>query len=138
MTLPGLGDVDVDKDDVAEGWRTLTDAQGSAATTLIGRAAAILPTQSPGILDRLNAGTVAVEAVEQVIIQAVRRALAPVFNPEGASKVSRTGDDYSESFEWDTRTLLAGLFFTSRELASLSGPKPRRGKAFVINTTPRY
>lgn len=132
-------DVTVTAAVVAQGWRTLSEADQAAVEVLLGRAAPILRSQSPGLLDRLTAGTTPPEAVEQALIQAVRRALLPALaNPEGAKRYSRSGDDYSESFEWDTDALLAELFFTMRELASVAGSRPRRGRAFTIDTTPRH
>lgn len=138
--MANLGGVTVDAADVAEGWRPLTTEQSATADTLLNRAAAILLSQSPGLLDRLTAGTTPPEAVEQVLINAVRRAMLPgLVNPEGAKKMSRSGDDYSESYEWDANMLAAGLYFTPHELASLAGARNRRrGKAFTIDTTPRY
>lgn len=135
-----LGPVTVTAEDVAEGWRDLDDDQQAAAEKLLGRAAAILPAQSPGLLDRLNAGTTPPEAVEQVLIDAVRRAMLPgLVNPAGAKSFSRAGDDYSESYTWDVDMLAAGLYFTPRDLAGLAGPRrAKRGRAFVINTTPRH
>lgn len=134
-----LGPVEVTAAGVAEGWRTFTIEQATAAETLLTRAAAILLAQSPGLLDRLAAGTTPPEAVEQVLIDAVRRAMLPwLVNPDGAKSVARKIDDYSESYEWDTGTLTAGLYFTASELALLASRAGRRGRAFTINTTPRH
>ena len=131
-----LGGLEVTADDVAEGWRSLTVDQITAAETILGRAAAILPSQSPGLLDRLAASTIPPEAVEQVLIQAVRRALLPsMVNPDGAVRVSERLDDFTESREWDAAQLAAGLHFTPRELGTLAGRANRR-RAFTINTMP--
>jgi hypothetical protein len=130
-----LGSVTVQAQDVADVWRELTAAETTVADKLLTRAAAILPSQSPGLLDRLTAGTVPPEAVEQVLIDSVIRVLR---NPEGWKSGSRAVDDYRESFEWDERAAMAGLHFTAAELATLTGSPRSRGKAFTINTTPRY
>lgn len=138
--MAGLEDyIDTDAAAVAEGWRTLTTDQATAAESLIERAMPIVVSQSPNLLDRLGAGTTPPEAVEQVIIQAVRRAMAPVFNQDGVKRLSKAIDgEYSETVEWDTATLSAGLYFTPSELSLLAGPpRPRRGRAFSINQTPR-
>lgn len=138
--MAGLGDyVAIDATDIAAGWHTLTDDQVTAVETLIERAMPILLVQSPGLLDRLASGTTPPEAVEQVLIQAVRRAATPMFNPVGAKRVSMSIDDYTEATEYDTVAMAAGLYFTNPELSLLaSGVKARRGRAFTIDTTPRY
>lgn len=137
--MVNLGGVEVTGADVAEGWRDLNADQLAVAETLLTRAAAILPSQSPGLLDRIATGTTPAAAVEQVLIDAVRRAMLPgLVNPDGAKKVSRDLDDYSESFEWDVDAVASGLYFTTRELAIVGAPRAsNRGKAFTINTTPR-
>ncbi|GAA1138391.1 hypothetical protein [Nocardioides aquiterrae] len=139
--MAGLEDyVTIDAAAVAEGWRTLTEEQAAAAESLIDRAIPILVSQSPGLLDRLEAATTPPEAVEQVLVQAVRRALQPTFNPDGAKSISKTLEgEYSETVTWDTRALQGGLYFHASELALLAGPARKgRGKAFAINQTPRY
>jgi hypothetical protein len=135
----GLGDlVEVTAGDIADGWRTLTEAQQATATTLIKRATALLPSQSPGLLDRIEGGTVPAELVQQVIIQAVRRAMGPAIdNPDGATQVQHGIDDYSESKSFPAASEDDGaLYFTDRELAQLAPAKSRRGQAFAINQTP--
>lgn len=136
--MAGLEDyITVDAGAIAEGWRTLSTEQAAAAESLIDRAIPILLSQSPGLLDRLAAGTTPPEAVEQVLIQAVRRAMLPIFNPDGAKRFSKSIDDYTETLEWDGAALARGLDWTAAELALIAGPvRSNRGKAFVINTTP--
>lgn len=139
--MGGLEDyVTIDAGAIAEGWRTLSTEQAAAAESLIDRAIPILVSQSPGLLDRLEAGTTPPEAVEQVLIQAVRRALRPMFNPDGAKSISKSVDgEYTESTSWDVETLEQGLDFSARELALIAGQvQAGRGKAFAINQTPRY
>lgn len=139
--MAGLEDyVTIDAAAVAEGWRTLTTEQAAAAESLIDRAIPILVSQSPGLLDRLAAATTPPEAVEQVLIQAVRRALMPTFNPDGAKSFSKTIEgEYSETVTWDAGALQGGLYFYVRELTLIAGPvRKGRGKAFAINQTPRY
>lgn len=138
--MAGLGDyVTIDATDVSQGWRTFTDDQKTAVETLIDRAMPILLVKSPGLLNRLATATTPPQAVEQVLIQAVRRAAAPMFNPTGAKRVSMSIDDYTEATEYDTDAMAAGLDFTAAELGLLtSGAKSRRGRAFTIDTTPRY
>jgi len=138
--MAGLGPtVTVTSNDVAEGWRALSVEQKAAAATLITRAEPILIAQSPGLLGRLDAGTTPVEAAEQVIIQAVRRAMLPLFNPDGVRRFTKSIEgEYSESLEWDGAALARGLDFTAAELALVAGPvRASRGKAFTINTAPR-
>jgi hypothetical protein len=137
-----LGAVTVNAGDVANMWRPLDDAETTLAETLLTKAAAILLTQSKGLLDRLTAGTTAPEAVEQALVNAVIRALqaraASIANPEGWKSGSRAVDDYRESFEWDLDRTVAGLHFTDTELHNLLPVGKTRGKAFTINTTPRH
>lgn len=133
--------VTVAAEDIAAGWRPLSEAVESTVEKLIDRAAAILTSQArPGLLDRLNSRETPSEAVEQVLIQAVRRALPPETNIDGAKVVSRAGDDYSERLEWDLASLSGELYFTDRELASVNGGNGRggrTGRAFTIDTMPR-
>src|SRR5687767_8613259 len=107
-----LGLVPVAYQDVADLWRPLDTAEAALAGTLIQRAAGVLLSQSSGLLDRLNAGTTAPEAVEQALINAVIRVLqaraAAIANPEGWTRGSRAVDDYRESFEWDLADGVAG------------------------------
>ena len=124
---------------MAAGWRTLTTEQAAAAESLIDRAIPILVSQSPGLLDHLAADTTPPEAVEQVLIQGVRRALLPLFNPDGVKRFTKSIEgEYSETLEWDQAALAAGLDFSARELALIAGPvRSTRGKAFAINQMPR-
>lgn len=131
-----LGPVTVTDMHVAEVWRPMTDAEKTIANRLLERAAAMLPAQSPGLLDRLTAGTTPVEAVEQVLIDAVLRILR---NPEGWKKGTRSVvGEYTESWEWDEAAAARTLHFTDDELRNVAGPAPRRRRAYTINTTPRY
>lgn len=119
-------------DDVAKALlRPLTPAEEASAEALLARAWEMLKDQSEGLEARLDDATVSEESVEQVLLQAVVRVIR---NPGGHRQESKTIDDYTNSWTLDQVVSTGELYFTSRELRSLSGPSNRqsRDQAFTI------
>lgn len=120
-------------DDLAASfWRSLTTREHDVvAGPLLNRAWGMLQIESTGLVARIDAAEVAVETVEQVIIQAVGRVLD---NPRGVRQESKQQDDYTHSVTIDNSRSTGELYFTAQELRSLAGTSTTstRGKAFII------
>ena len=114
----------VTPDDVAAGWRPLTDAEATTAAGLITEAGVLLAVKAP------NFGSFSDDLVRLVIARAVRRVLK---NPDGYRvRGTESIDDYSVSGGTVDNTLSTGEVYFSDEELSWLGVTPGASKAFEI------
>jgi hypothetical protein len=112
----------VTPDDVAAGWRPLTDAEVTATEGLIAESAVLLGALVPG-LDSLDEAL-----VRLVVVRMVRRVLK---NPDGYRIRNVSIDDYTESGTIDSSVSTGELYPAGDELSWL-GVQAAGTKAFEI------
>lgn len=116
-------------EDVEAVWRPLDDEEQSRVTALLDRAWGRLQIESPGVVDRIAAGSVPVEVVVDVLSSAVIRV---AMNPERHRQGQVTSDDSSRSWTIDSSISSGELYFTDAELALVSGGRRRRPSVFSV------
>jgi len=112
----------VTPDDVAAGWRPLTDAEVTASQGLIVESAVLLGALVPG-LDSLDEAL-----VRLVVVKMVRRVLK---NPDGYRIRNESIDDYTEGGTVDSSLSTGELYVGADELLWL-GVRPTTARAFEI------
>jgi hypothetical protein len=110
----------VTPDDVAAGWRPLTDAEELVATQQIAEALVLLVTLVPGLDSQAD------DLVKLVVVRMVRRYMK---NPDGFRSDTESIDDYSRTQVRDTALSAGDMSPWDSELAWLG---VRRGGAFEI------
>jgi len=111
----------VTPEDVAAGWRPLTEAETVAATALVPRATVLLGVKVPSLDAKPDA------LVKFVIENMVRRVLK---NPDGYRIRNESIDDYTEGGTIDS-SLSTGELYVSDEELSYFGVRTA-GKAFEV------
>jgi len=108
-------------DDVAAGWRALTDDEAARAGVLLARASAILRAKLPGLDDRLATDQVSRDlVVEAVTASVVDRMLTPL---SGVQSQSDTTGPFSRTIRWADSS--AGFRFPADLLGLLGGGRAR-------------
>ena len=110
-------------EDVAGGYRPLTDAEALIVPTLLNRAEAILLATVPSVPARVDSGslsTAVIVAVEAAMVERVLR------NPEGRRQESQSIDDYTTSWTIDNAVSSGALYVSEAEVALLSPPAGRK------------
>lgn len=108
--------------DVAAGFRPLTDPEALIVPTLLERAEAILLATVPSVPARIDSGTLSkgvVVAVEAAMVERVLR------NPGGRRQESRTLGDFTDSWTIDDAVSSGALSVSGAEVALLAPAPPR-------------
>jgi|GEM_PF-6447766 len=109
--------------DVEAHWRPLSAAELITAQSWLDMAWRILLVDSPGIQARIDADTVDVDLVIDILAEAVARKGK---NADGKRQESVTIDDATRSWTLDASISAGELFFTPDELRRLLGEGGRR------------
>ena len=109
--------------DVAAGFRPLTDAEALIVPTLLDRAEAILLATVPSATGRVDSGSLSVAVVVAVEAAMVERVLR---NPDGRRQESQSIDDYTTSWTIDNAVSSGALYVSEAEVALLSPPAVRQ------------
>lgn len=109
--------------DVAAGFRPLTDPEALIVPTLLDRAEAILLASVPSVDARIDGGSLSVQVVVAVEAAMVERVLR---NPEGRRQESQSIDDYTTSWTIDNAVSSGALYVSEAEVALLSPPAGRK------------
>lgn len=112
----------VTPDDVAAGWRPLSDAEVLSAWGLIGEAKVLLAVTVPSFDSQSD------DVVRLVVSRMVRRVLK---NPDGYRVRSESVDDYSDGGTVDSALSTGELYASDNELSWL-GVRPAGLRAFEI------
>lgn len=107
----------------------VTVADVNVAGKLCDVASAMVRAEYPGIDDRIADGRPELVAVQWVIASMVKRALAVQGAPDGATGVTQTAGDFSQSFTFPGDS---GLYIKRSERRLLSGRAASTG-AFTFN-----
>jgi len=118
---------DVYPEDVAAGWRPLTDVEFATAKRLITEAGVLLTVSVPG-LEGKDTGV-----VNLVVCRMVRRVLK---NPGGYRVRSESIDDYSDGGTIDSSLSTGELYVSDQELGWL-GVKPASATSRAFEIRPR-
>ena len=102
--------------DIAARWRPLTDAEGVAALAFVGAATRLIRATLPTLQQRVDAGLVDPELVDDIIISMVLRVLK---NPDGIRQESESIDDFTHSWTVDSAQSTGGLYLTLDERSLL-------------------
>ena len=108
-------------EDVAAGWRPLTDAEVSVAEAQITEALVLLSAEVPTLAAQSE------DIVKLVVVKMVRRVLK---NPEGFRIRNESIDDYTEGGTVDSSLSTGELYVSSQELKWLG--VRGSGRAFEI------
>ncbi|MDQ3484627.1 MAG: phage Gp19/Gp15/Gp42 family protein [Actinomycetota bacterium] len=114
--------------DIEARWRPLEPAEEIVVQSDLDDAWVKLLMVSPGLESRLAAGVTPVGAVISSVASAVIRKRR---NPDGYQQLSRSVDDATRSWTFDSAVSTGELYFTDEELAQVAAPR-RRGGAFTI------
>ena len=119
--------VEVTPDDVAAGWRPLSDAEVTTALGLIGEALVLLTVEVPGF-DSKDPGV-----ARLVVARMVRRVMK---NPDGYRIRDTSIDDYKEGGTVDSVLSTGELYVSDQELGWL-GVKPASATVRAFEIRPR-
>jgi hypothetical protein len=118
-------------DDIADGWRPLTEAEKGVATVQLGYASALIRQARPAVDSWVTAGLLNPTIPQFVAVQMVQRFF---LNPEGRESGTRTIDDYTESWTLTDAVAAGGMAVTDDLLALLQPTTAHTasGNAFTI------
>ena len=111
-------------------WRPLGPDEIAGAAAWLDAAWAVLKIESPGIEQRVDAGTIDPAVVRTVMCSMVLRVLR---NPDGRRQGAESIDDYSTSWTLDDRVSSGALYVSPIELGWLAG---RRGGPRAYSVMP--
>ena len=107
-------------------WRPLSSQERSAAATWIGWASELVRSEVPSVDSRITSGDLQPGMASMVVVSMVRRAME---NPLGATRMSASIEDYSDSVSFAAGGDGSALYLTDAERARLS---PKQRGAFSI------
>lgn len=127
-----------DPADVSSIWRDLTAAEETVVANRIEAASQMVRDEVPlvGGLDvdeRINAGTLSLETVKQVVVAMVHRVVSI---PGYIRQRSVTVDDATQSETFDSSVSGGEMFITDREMRRLMGRRSGGQRAFTITPGP--
>jgi len=102
------------------------EAAATVADTRLGEAWRALQDELPGLVARIEAGTVTVDRVVDVVCAAALRVLK---NPDNYSDGTISIDDFQKAWKYAPEALSNDLYFTAAELRRLA---PTYSGAFTI------
>jgi hypothetical protein len=115
-------------DDVADRWRTLTEAETRLANILIDDASDIIRSRWPDVDDRITSGALREQSLVRVVAGMVKRAML-VGDSEGVESRGQTAGPFGTNVTYANPA--ANLYLRNEDVLLLNGGKG--GRAFAVD-----